>query len=179
MRRRVNPRRLKKKFSIRNKYVYGFSTTLSCIPLCYHISFSVLSCFFSCRVRSTPVDAILKKWVFNLKTSGWFFQVLDRMLTYVNPWQCPFKSKLLFTKLVEKIDIPGSLFGNGWSHCELALLCTNSLMYGSFQSIFFFVSFLRIQDSSLWSGRPGLTCPSWVVKSNTEEGDWKRITVFY
>ena len=69
MRRSVHPRRLKK-FSLRDKYVYGFSTTLSCIPLCHHTFFSVPSCSFSRRVWSPRVDAILKVRVFNLKTSG-------------------------------------------------------------------------------------------------------------
>ena len=45
MRRSVNPRRLKK-FSLRDKYVNGFSTTLSCIPLCHHTLFPVPSFSF-------------------------------------------------------------------------------------------------------------------------------------
>ena len=90
MRRSIHPCKLKK-FSLQDKYVYGFSTTLSCnsslpsyFPFCP-------SCSFSHCVPSPPVDAILKVQVFKLKTSGWFFQVLHWTLTHVNPWQCPFK----------------------------------------------------------------------------------------
>ena len=39
-----------KKFSLRDKYVYGFSTTLSCIPLCHHTFFSVPSCSLEIRL---------------------------------------------------------------------------------------------------------------------------------
>ena len=90
VRRSVHPRGLKK-FSLQDKYVYGFSTSLSYIPLCHHTFFSVPSCSFSHRVRSPLVNAILKVQVFNLETSGWLFQVLDQTHAHVNPWQCPFK----------------------------------------------------------------------------------------
>ena len=104
--RSVHPHRLKK-FSLWDKYVYGLSTSLSCISLRHYTFFSVPSCSFSRRVRSPLVDAILKMRGFNLKTSGWLFQVLDRTLLHVNPWQCPFNtSQKLLNSLTRLLSTP-------------------------------------------------------------------------